>query len=117
MVDSSHIYIPSPDIQIQHTNVASSDSGRTEDGVMHIDWVRRDVVKVNLKYSSITGAEVAYMLNLMQGKEFQFKYYDLGQIKTISAYCGESSYSKYNDTLYESEGGMYTDFSINVIEM
>lgn len=117
MVDSSEIYIPAPDIQIQHTNVASSDSGRTEDGVMHIDWVRRDVVKVNLKYNAITGDEVKYMLNLMQGKEFQFKYYDFGEIKTISAYCGECSYTKYNDALYTSEGGLYTDFSINVIEM
>lgn len=117
MVDNSEIYIPAPNLQIQHTNVASSDSGRTEDGVMHIDWVRRDVRKVNLKYSAITGNEVAYMLNLMQGKEFTFKYYDLGSVQTISAYCGESTYSYYNSSLYASEGGLYTDFSINVIEM
>ena len=117
MVDNNEIYIPSARVKIQHTNVASADSGRTEDGVMHIDWVRRDVVKVNLTYSTITGNEAAYMLNLMQGKEFQFKYYDLGQIKTINAYCGESTYEKYTETLYASEGGMYTDFQINVIEM
>lgn len=117
MVDNTEIYIPAPNIKIEHTNVASADSGRTEDGIMHIDWVRRDVVKVNLVYNAITGSELAYMMNLMQGKEFTFTYYDMGATKTISAYCGESSYSKYSDAHYTSEGGLYTDFSINVIEM
>lgn len=117
MVNSSHIYIPAPDIQIQHTNVAGKESGRTEDGVMHIDWVRRDIVKVNLVYNAITGNEIAYMLGLMQGQEFDFTYLDFGTTHTISAYCGECNYQAYSSELYPSEGGLYTSFQINVIEM
>ncbi len=117
MVDNSEIYIPACDIQIQHTNVASADSGRTEDGVMHIDWVRRDVRKVNLQWKVMTGQELSYVMNLLQGKEFTFKYYDMGAVQTISAYCGESSYTKYSDAIAAESGGLYTDVSINVIEM
>ena len=117
------IYVPAPNIKIEHTNVASADSGRTEDGVMHINWVRRDVRKVNLVYSAISGAEKAEMENLMQGKEFYFRYRDphyegnsLVMVSSFYGYCGESNYQYYSSVHYASEGGIFTNFSINVIE-
>ena len=130
------IYVPAPNIKIEHTNVASADSGRTEDGVMHITWVRRDVKKVNLMYNAISGAEKATMEALMQGKEFYFRYYDphyegntLVNVSEFYGYCGESSYQAYAANVYDKsdplhpkpllrseEGGIYTNFSINVIE-
>lgn len=116
-VDGTQIYIPACNIQIQHTNIASSDSGRTEDGIMHIDWVRRDIVKVNLQWKVMTGEELAYVMNLLQGKEFTFVYSDMGSTHSISAYCGESTYTKYSDVLASESGGIYTDVAINVIEM
>ena len=82
MVGSSHIYIPAPNTKIEHTNVASADSGRTEDGVMHINWVRRDVRKVNLIYNAISGDEKDYMMNLMQGKEFTFYHRVISDVES-----------------------------------
>lgn len=128
------IYIPAPNIKIEHTNVASSDSGRTEDGVMHINWVRTDVRKVNLLYNSISGNEKYNLMynidgsgNGLQGREFKFRYLDglatrSGRtvskgVITIDAYCGESSYEYYSSVHRPEEGGIYTNFSINVIEM
>lgn len=116
MVDSTHIYIPAPNVKIEHTNVASADSGRTEDGVMHINWVRTDVRKVNMVYSALTGDEKDFLLNLMQGKEFTFTYWDNGA-KSFSGYVGECNYEAYAPGLYASEGGLYRNFSINVIEL
>ena len=114
-VNGTAIYVPT-EIDVEHDNIVSSDSGRTESGMMHINWVRRDVRKVDLTYESITAAEVEYMLNLMQGREFTFTYYDNG-VKTMSAYCGKCSYSQKNLSVYANEGGLYKDFKINVIEM
>ena len=57
-----------------------------------------------------------YMLDRMQGQEFTFTYYDDGT-KTITAYVGKCSYKQHNLTLHASEGGLYEDFKINVIEM
>lgn len=110
------IYIPAPNLKIEHTNVASADSGRTEDGVMHINWVRRDVKKVNLMYSAISGNEKDEMLNLMQGQEFTFYYWDNG-VKSFDGYTGECNYEAYSSVHRAEEGGIYTNFSINVIEL
>lgn len=114
-VNGTPIYIPS-DVEIDHDNMVSSDSGRVESGDMHITWIRGDIRKVNLTFKYLTGNEVAFMTNLMQGREFQFTYYDNGY-QTITAYAGKCSYKQHNLTLFPNEGGLYTDFKINVIEM
>ena len=129
------IYVPAPNITIEHTNVASADSGRTEDGKMHITWVRRDVRKVNLVYNAISGYEKSIMEKLMQGKEFYFRYIDphqtgdvvysnghysfnntVASVESFYGYTGESKYQEYSSVHYASEGGIYTNFTINVIE-
>ena len=113
-VNSSPLYIPSAGIKVEHTNLAGSSSGRTEDGIMHIDWVRRDIRKVNLQWSVLTASELDYVLGLMQGKEFTLTFKDRGKVQTMSAYSSESSYTYYSAALGED---IYTDVSINAIEM
>ena len=113
-VNSSPLYIPSAGIKVEHTNLAGSSSGRTEDGVMHIDWVRRDIRKVNLQWKVLTASELDYILGLMQGKEFTLTFKDRGKVQTMSAYSSESSYTYYSAALGED---IYTDVSINAIEM
>ena len=114
MVNSNHLYIPSAGIKVEHSNLAGSSSGRTEDGVMHIDWVRRDIRKVCLQWSVLTARELDYVLGLMQGKEFTLTFKDRGRVQTMSAYSSESSYTYYSAALGED---IYTDVSINAIEM
>ena len=113
-VNSSPLYIPSAGIKVEHTNLAGSSSGRTEDGVMHIDWVRRDIRKVCLQWSVLTASELDYVLGLMQGKEFTLTFKDRGRVQTMSAYSSESSYTYYSAAFGED---IYTDVSINAIEM
>lgn len=113
-VNSSPLYVPSAGIKVEHTNLAGSSSGRTEDGVMHIDWIRRDIRKVNLMWSVLTASELDYVLGLMQGKEFTLTFKDRGRVQTMKAYSSESSYTYYSAALGED---IYTDVSINAIEM
>ena len=113
-VNDKPLYIPSAGIRVEHTNLAGASSGRTEDGVMHIDWVRRDIRKVNLQWKVLTGTELNYILDLMQGKEFTLTFKDRGIVQTMSAYSAESSYTYYSAALGED---IYTDISINAIEM
>ena len=115
MVGTSHIYVPSTPCKVEHSNVVGADSGRDETGIMHIDWVRRDVRKVYLHYNAITKTELAYLMNLMQGKEFTFKFIDQGSVQTIYAYVGESSYEFYSYSSAYDEG-VYTNFEIHVVE-
>lgn len=115
MVDSSHIYIPSTPCKVEHSNVVGSSSGRSEDGIMRIDWVRRDVRKVFLHYNAMSASELSTMLGLLQGQEFSFKFLDKGSVQTMNAYCGECSYQFYtNSSLYNE--AIYTDVEFHVIE-
>ena len=114
MINNDHLYIPSAGIKVEHSNLAGSASGRTEDGVMHIEWVRRDIRKVCLQWSVLTASELDYVLGLMQGKEFTLTFKDRGRVQTMSAYSSESSYTYYSAALGED---IYTDVSINAIEM
>ena len=113
-VNSNPLYVPSAGIRVEHTNLAGSSSGRTEDGIMHIDWIRRDIRKVNLQWKVLTGSELNYILGLMQGKEFTLTFKDRGIVQTMSAYSSESSYTYYSAALGED---IYTDISINAIEL
>lgn len=116
-VDGVKIPIPH-EVHIEHTNVAGEDSGRAEDGVMKIIWKRTDVRKVSMKWHSLTGNEVAMIRNLMQGKEYKFNYYDAG-MQEMQAYTGDNDYTvyAYNPRIYEDQGGLYTDFSIDAVEL
>jgi hypothetical protein len=114
MVNGHHLYIPSAGIKVEHSNLTGSSSGRTEDGVMHIDWIRRDIRKVYLQWKVLTAREMDYILGLMQGKEFTLTFKDRGQIQTMQAYSSESTYIYYSAALGED---IYTDVSINAIEM
>ena len=113
-IDNSPLYVPSAGIQVSHTNLAGSSSGRTEDGIMHIDWIRRDIRKVHLQWKVLTGSEMDYVMGLMQGKEFTLTFKDRGKVQTMKAYSSESSYTYYSAALGED---IYTDVSINAIEM
>lgn len=115
---NGHI-IPQPqEVGIEHTNVAGEDSGRAENGVMNITWIRKDVRKVKMKWKALTGAEVEEIRNLMQGNVYTFTYWDNGS-KQMTAYTGDNDYNiySYNPKIYGKDGGLYTDFSIDAVEM
>lgn len=114
MVGSKPIFEPSAGVTIQHENIAGSSSGRTEDGVMHIDWVRRDVRKVGLKWSVMSQEELDYIIDLMQGQEYEFTFIDRGKVCKMNAYSSNCSYTLLT---YSNGEPMYTDVTINVIEM
>lgn len=112
-VNSDPIYIPDVDVSVTHNHIAAEGSGRDETGYMHIIWLRTDMLKVGIKYAVMTGEELAYMRNLMQGKEFYFTFPDENSTKTFYGYTGEIS-----ATLYTRFNGVdiYKDVSINIIE-
>ena len=111
-VGNTNIYVPSK-CKVEHSNVTGSSTGRDEAGYMHIDWLRRDVRKACLTYAAITGSELAWLMGLMQGKEFTFTFLEDSTTYTMNGYVGECSYEHYS---YGIGDKVYTNFSINVIE-
>ena len=114
-VNGMPIYVPSTGTKVEHSNITGSSTGRDEAGVMHIDWVRRDIRKVYLTYKAMTDSELDYMLGLVQGKSFKFTFRDRGRTYVnVDAYCGESTFSFYS---YAIGDEVYTDVSMNIIEI
>ena len=50
----------------------------------------------------------------MQGKEFVLTFKDRGVVQTMNAYSSESTYTYYSAAF---DNDLYTDVSINAIEM
>lgn len=108
------IYVPATPCKIEHSNIVGSESGRDESGIMHIQWVRGDVRKVYLKYNALTGREVKYLKELMQGQQFYFTFLQDDDVVTIDAYGGESNYESYSYALGDK---IYLNFNLHVIEL
>lgn len=66
-VNGTALYKPQG-CEITHENYVGSNSGRTEDGVMHIDWLRRDLRKVTIKYNAMTGNEMDELVGACSGQ-------------------------------------------------
>lgn len=116
-IDGNLIYTPHANVKVEHTNLAGSSSGRTEDGMMHIDWIRRDLTKVTIHYNAMTGDELDYMFSLTQGREYVATIEDRGRVRDIYAYTGDFSYEHYTNSLHKREGGMYTGVTFDIVEM
>lgn len=120
-VNGTAIYVPSTPCPIERTNVTSPSTGRDEAGYMHIGWLRRNVRKFKLHYNAITGTELNYMENLMQGKEFTFTGLQDSNVVTFSAYAGESSYELMTYAIgsgpMATHEPIYLNYEIHVIEM
>lgn len=117
-VGSTRIYIPDPNFKVEHTNLASSDSGRDAEGNTVVEFVRSDITKVYITYSYMSQTELNTMFNLLQGKKgFNFTFPDRGSNKTIKAYCGQCSYEMYTENYRGSGEALYANVSFNVIEM
>ena len=115
-VNGIPIYEPSYKVSEEEDSLADENSGRTDDGVMRINWIRTSIKKWNLVYQGLTHQEFAYMRNLLQGKSnFTFTGLFHGSIISTSCYCSKNSGVAYS---YSPSGqhNYYIDVSFNIIE-
>jgi len=113
-INGQAIYTPDINTKVELESLAGEGSGRTDDGIMHIEWIRTNIRKVYIKYDAMTKAEMAFMLNLVQGKEYTLTYEDpiLG-VNTIDCYTSNSSAEMYSAVLYN---GLWRNITFNCIE-
>lgn len=114
-VDGQPLYEPDADggVQMEWNSIASAGSGRTQDGVMHIEWVISRIPKAKFTYKAVTLEQIAYMNALVQGKTFMFTCpKEDGTLETFEAYCSTSNGSNYSSYFYN---GLYRDFKFDII--
>ena len=103
-------------IKVDLESLASEDSGRTDDGVMHINWILRKIRKVFIEMPPSTTANIAPLLSAVQGQTYSLTYFDplANAEKTITAYTSKGSSSLYSGVLYN---GLWQGTQFNAIEV
>lgn len=81
--------MPTPDsYKVQLSDLDSSGTGRTEDGVLVRERVRGGVAKISLQWSALSTPECARVLNATAPDSFQVGYF-FGQMRTAKMYAGD----------------------------
>ena len=103
-------------IKVDLESLASEDSGRTDDGVMHINWVLKKIRKVFIEMPTSITADIAPLLSAVQGQTYSLTYFDplANAEKTITAYTSKGSSSLYSGVLYN---GLWQGTQFNAIEV
>ena len=114
-IDGSPMLEPDEEAELSFTDLDASDSGRTEDGVMHRIMVRQGVGTWGFAYAHLTDAELAYMESLFAGKaEFTFthpKFGDSGAAETCTAYR-----SQFSAAWKSKITGEWRNYKFNIIQ-
>ena len=97
-------------------SLAQENSGRTEDGMMHIYWTRPKMRKFEITLKPSTTDEVAAILSRVQGQDYYLLIYDMLLDKEIIVHCYTSNAagSVYSGVIY---GGLWQDVKFSAIEV
>lgn len=103
-------------IKVGFESLTSENTGRTDDGVLHIDWVFRRIRKIEIEMPPLTSPEASNILSLVQGQEYSLTYFDPldNTEKTIYVYTSNSSADLYSGMVLN---GLWQGISFNAIEL
>lgn len=86
-IDGKNIYEPHLQLNESVESMLDENSGTTDDGKMHVRWIRDKIHKFTIQYNLMTESEYEYMKALLLGKTFMFTYPKNGQSTTLECYC------------------------------
>ena len=114
MVDGTQFL--AKNISYKYDSLATEDSGRTDDGVMHISWIRSNMRKYEIEMPPCTAAQASAILSAVQGKIYTLTVFDLKSNSEISltVYTSNSDGDCYSGVLYN---GFYQGIRFSAIEM
>lgn len=110
----SHEFSPAS-LKVNYESLASEDSGRTADGVMHVNYILERIRTLDISMPPMSAAEAARLLTMVQGKVYEITYFDplANSEKTIECYTSKSSGNCYSGII---RNGLYTGISFTAIE-
>ena len=83
------VVLPAPnEYKVQLNDLDSSDTGRTEDGVMMRNRVREGIAKISASWAALSTADCARILNAVTPDSFEVAYF-FGAMRTAKMYAGD----------------------------
>lgn len=103
-------------IKVGFESLAGPDSGRTDDGVMSIDWIYRRVRKIEIEMPPCTSEEASRILSAVQGQEYEIEYFDpLANTNQLrGCYTSNSATNLYSGVI---RNGLWEGLAFNAIEI
>lgn len=75
----------------QYDSLASEDSGRTDDGVMHIDWIKTNLRKYEITLPPSPPEVVSSVFSAVQGKTYTLTVFDVQANAEVTVHCYTSN--------------------------
>ena len=97
-INGNTYYYPQS-MQVVYDSLASEDSGRTDDGVMHIQYVKNRLVKLEIKMPPCDSNTCSSLMNSIQGSTgISVSYWDPIEAREVTKtmYCSTASTDWYS---------------------
>ena len=98
--------------KVSLADIQSSDSGRGDDGIMHIETVRKDVATIDLQCTMLSRTELDNLIAALSPDEIPVSYY-WGGWHSATMYKGDRS---INLKHAQDDSSNYWDLSVSLIE-
>lgn len=114
IVDSKE-YSPKS-LTVTYDSLATSKSGRSDDGTMNITWVRRNIRKLEIVMPPMKPAALKTLLADISGKKYNMTFHDplTNSEQTVEMYTSNTKGECYSGVLY---GGLYQGVQFSAIEV
>lgn len=106
----------SQSLKLEHESIATKDSGRDESGIMHVSFLRTNMIKLSITMPPMNAADANSLLDKVQGKIYSLTYYDESRNaeRTTTVYTSTSSSDCYSGVI---SNGLWTNTTFNAIEV
>ena len=100
----------------KYDSLASENSGRTDDGIMHIYWIRNNLRKYEIEMPPCTASEASAILSAVQGQLYTLTVFDVKSNSevNVSVYTSNSEGDCYSGVLYN---GLWRGIKFSAIEV
>ena len=97
-------------------SLATEDSGRTDDGIMHITWIKPKLRKWEIELPPCSASEAYSVISKVQGRLYNITIWDISTNSEVTAhvYTSNASGDCYSGVLYN---GLYQGVKFSAIEL
>ena len=103
-------------LKVTYDSLATANSGRSDDGTMHITWVRENIRKIEIEMPPMTMSALSALLTAVSGQTYTITIHDpKSNAETqVSVYTSNTEGECYSGVLH---GGLYQGVQFSAIEV
>ena len=103
-------------LKVTYDSLATAKSGRSDDGTMHITWVRKNIRKIEIEMPPMKMSNLSTLLTAVSGQTYNITIHDpkSNAEAQISVYTSNTQGECYSGVLHN---GLYQGVQFSAIEV